>query len=313
MQTCAPKQMTGLEAAWSCGDDRTDGARSIRSVTPHRAANQRTGPIVKLMLHLRQPTRRVLGGALMGAACIIGGLAPAHSRECKGDQACTGWDAVMIAASERVAVEQASPRQCRQASITVSAKSAEEHDLACSASVEAIRSLGSCGILPRRPIEVRIMEEVRHPLKGAMFGMFDMWRQTVLVTQEVNVPDLVKGTPYEDLPQRDFYLSLIVHEVVHAVFHQNLKREAWTQAAYEYPAYALQIAALPQPVREQFLKSIPQRAEAKELVFNDTILAFDPFFFAAQAYEHFSAAADGCNHLRALLEGEVHFIPTLPN
>jgi hypothetical protein len=146
-----------------------------------------------------------------------------------------------------------------------------------------------------------------------MFGMFDIWRQTVLVTQEANVPDLVKGTPYADLPQRDFYLSLIVHEVVHAVFHQNLKREAWTQAAYEYPAYALQIAALPPPVREQFLKSIPHRAEAKALVFNDTILAFDPFYFAAQAYEHFSTAADGCSHLRALLEGEVHFIPTLPN
>jgi hypothetical protein len=30
-------------------------------------------------------------------------------------------------------------------------------------------------------------------------------RETVLVTQEANIPTLVKDTPYAALPQRDFY------------------------------------------------------------------------------------------------------------
>jgi hypothetical protein len=93
--------------------------------------------------------------------------------------------------------------------------------------------------------------------------------------------------------------------------HQNLKRQPITHAAYEYPAYALQIASLPADVRDKFLQSIPSRARPGEFVFNDTILFFDPFFFAAHAYEHFQAG-DGCAHLNALLGGDVTFIPALP-
>jgi Family of unknown function (DUF6639) len=155
------------------------------------------------------------------------------------------------------------------------------------------------------------MNEVRHPLGGAIFGLFDTKQERVLVTQEENIPSLVRGTPYAEFPQRDFYKSLIVQEVVHGVMHQNLKRPATSHAAYEYPAYALQIASLPAGVRDKFLQSIDERMGKGAVVFSDNILFFDPFFFAARAYEHFKSPA-GCAHLHALLEGEVPFILTMP-
>jgi hypothetical protein len=133
----------------------------------------------------------------------------------------------------------------------------------------------------------------------------------VLVTREANIPALVNDTPYAKLPQRDFYRSLIVHEVIHGVMHQNLRRPATSHAAYEYPAYALQIESLPPAVREQFLQSFEYDAIRADALFNDTILMFDPFFFAARAYRHFTAG-DGCAHLNALLDGEVPFILTMP-
>ena len=125
------------------------------------------------------------------------------------------------------------------------------------------------------------------------------------------MPSLVAGTPYSELPLRDFYRSLIVHEVVHGVMHQNFKRQPTSHAAYEYPAYALQIASLPADERSKFLLSIPNNAGPNEYFLNDNVLLFDPFYFAAHAYRHFSAA-DGCAHLTALLQGDVAFIPTLP-
>jgi len=94
--------------------------------------------------------------------------------------------------------------------------------------------------------------------------------------------------------------------------HQNLKRPAMSHAAYEYPAYALQIESLPSNVRDKFLETINNRAGRGDLLFNDYILFFDPFFFAARAYEHFKASANGCAYLLGLLEGEVAFILTLP-
>jgi len=153
------------------------------------------------------------------------------------------------------------------------------------------------------------MSEVRHPFSGPIFGLFDTKQDRVLVTQEANIPALVEGTPYAALPQRDFYRSLIVHEVIHGAMHQNLKRPAASHAAYEYPAYALQIESLAPNVREDFLRSFDQTAlKAQSTLFNDPVLFFDPYFFAARAYHHFKASADGCAHLTALLEGEVAFI-----
>jgi hypothetical protein len=198
--------------------------------------------------------------------------------------------------------------RCPVAPVDVKAPSRDERRLACSAASDAIRLLGRCGISLRRPLHVQIMSEVRHPVGGAIFGLFDTKQERVLVTQEANIPSLVKDTPYAKLPQSDFYRSLIVHEVVHGIMHQNLKQPATTHAAYEYPAYALQIESLAPHVRDTFLQSFDQTAIASKSLFNDTVLFFDPYFFAASAYYHFKASADGCAYLTALLHGEVAFI-----
>jgi hypothetical protein len=205
----------------------------------------------------------------------------------------------------------AAQEPCAEAPVHVTAASPQERRVACSAAGEALRLLARCNIGPKRPLQVQIMAEVRHPFSGSIFGLFDIKQDKVLIAQEEKIPALVKDTPYAGLPQRDFYRSLIVHEVVHGVMHQNLRRPATSHAAYEYPAYALQIESLPASVRERFLQSFEQDAIRADTLFNDTILMFDPFFFAAQAYRHFTAG-DGCAHLDALLDGEVPFILTMP-
>jgi hypothetical protein len=206
------------------------------------------------------------------------------------------------------AVKLAAPERCLGVPVDVTSASPDESALACSAANDAIHLLGRCGISLRRPLHVQIMTEVRHPFGGAIFGLFDTKRERVLVTQEASIPALVDGTPYAVLPRRDFYRSLIVHEVVHGVMHQNLKRPPTSHAAYEYPAYALQIESLTANVRSTFLQSFDQLAIKSNSIFNDSILLFDPYFFAAHAYHHFKTSANGCAHLTALLEGEVDFI-----
>jgi hypothetical protein len=237
---------------------------------------------------------------------------------CGGDYVCIPDDSADVAAPPGQSLTAANLtsltrlERCPGVPVEVTAGSSEECRLACAAASDALQLLGRCGISLRRPLNVHIMNEVRHPFGGAIFGLFDTKHERVLVTREENIPSLVKDTPYAELPQHDFYKSLVVHEVVHGIMHQNLKRQPTSHAAYEYPAYALQIASLPSDVRNKFLQSVPNRARPGELVFNDTILFFDPFFFAAHAYEHFKASANRCAHLRALLEGEVAFIPALP-
>jgi hypothetical protein len=217
----------------------------------------------------------------------------------------------MVAILCAVATAVSAQEQCTDAPVQVTAASLDERRVACSAASEALRLLGRCNIAPKRPLQVRILPEVRHPYSGPIFGLFDTKQERVLVTQFANITALVKGTPYEGLPPEDFYRSLIVHEIIHGAMHQNLKRPATSHAAYEYPAYALQIESLSPNVRAQFLQSFEQDAIRADAIFNDSILMFDPLYFAAQAYRHFKAG-NGCAHLNALLEGEVPFILTMP-
>jgi hypothetical protein len=198
--------------------------------------------------------------------------------------------------------------QCADAPVDVASGSIAEFRLACSAAKDALRLLARCNISPRARIQIAILKEVIHPQGGAIFGMFDPFRRRALVTQQSNIPTLVKGTPYEALPQAAFYESLIVHEAVHAVMHQNMSRPGASHAAHEYPAYALQIESLSESVRQQFLQSFDQNAIRSKTMFSDAVLFFDPYFFAAHAYQHFKAAGDGCAYLQGLLEGDVAFI-----
>jgi hypothetical protein len=199
--------------------------------------------------------------------------------------------------------------RCAQALVDVAADSPDERRLACSAASHAIQLLGRCEISLHKPLSVQIMGEVRHPRGEAIFGLFDARDERVLVTHQANIPSLVQGTPYASLPRHDFYRSLIVHEAVHGVMHQNLRRPASSHAAHEYPAYALQIESLEPTVREAFLRSFDEAAiSAGAITFNDPLLFFDPYFFAARAYHHFKAAADPCAHLHGLLQDVAAFI-----
>ena len=198
--------------------------------------------------------------------------------------------------------------RCEEIPVNVTAPSLGEVRVACSEASHALQLLGRCNITVQRPLHIYIRSEVRHPFGGVIFGLFDAKEERVLVTQEESVSTLTENTPYGILPRHDFYRSIIVHEVIHGVIHQNLKRTPTSHAAYEYPAYALQIESLSSIVRDKFLHFFDSEAIKADTIFNDSILLFDPYLFAARAYRHYRSSVDGCFHLRAVLEGEASFI-----
>lgn len=247
-----------------------------------------------------------LGALSLACLCSAQGVM-AQAGPCAG-QPCPGSVALAPVGQAPAGKMPGQAERCPGLPIEVEAGSAEERSLACSAGASALQLLGRCDIAPKRAVRVKIMSEVRHPLRGPIFGMFDLAREQVLITGEANMAALVAETPYASLPLRDFYRSLIVHEVVHGVMHQNLTRKATTHAACEYPAYALQLESLPADVREAFLRSFDQAALTSDAPFTDTVLFFDPYAFAARAYHHFKRSPDACAHLVGLLSGEVAFI-----
>lgn len=213
----------------------------------------------------------------------------------------------LLAATEVVAQE-----ACPEVAIDVSGATTRERLLVCTAAADAIRRLGLCEIAVRRRIRVEIADSVRHPSGRPVFGYFDPKREIVMLTRYENAATLAIDTPYGRLSHRDFYMSMVVHEITHAVMHQNERRKGTSHSALEYPAYALQLASLSPKARDSLLSAIPGAENIDSFLFNDIVLSFDPFLFAARAYAHFAARGNGCSRLTSLLDGDVDFIATLP-
>ena len=100
------------------------------------------------------------------------------------------------------------PERCLEAPVDVSAESADDRRFACVAAADALQLLGHCGISLRRSLRIDIVKEVRHPLSGPIFGLFDVKEEKILVAEYASIPALVSSTPYSDLPPRDFYRQL---------------------------------------------------------------------------------------------------------
>lgn len=236
--------------------------------------------------------RRTTLGILILTLGIVHGLLaiPANAAQIESERAtvpCAGVMANTIAASEA------------------------EYRLICEAAEAALDRLGQCAIPLKRPLSIKVSDIVRNPFGNAIFGRFDGEMDTILVTRADRIEAMTGDTPYRELPLPDFYRSLIVHEVVHATMHQNYRRQPSSRAAFEYPAYALQLDSLTPNLRDKLLRT-SHAHEERSILFNDIVLSFDPFLFAARAYEHFSAPGQSCSRLQTLLDGDGDFIITLP-
>ncbi len=202
--------------------------------------------------------------------------------------------------------------RCAEAPVEVSGAAPAELDMLCAAARDALRLLGACRIDASRAIRVETEPRVTHPFGRDVIAYYDSRRDVVRVTHVADAAALVADTPYRVLAPEDFYRSMVVHEIVHAVMAQRAKRMPTSASAQEYPAYALQIASLPEGARARLLETLHSEQDARSAHFNDIVLAFDPFYFATRAYAHFTAPGSGCARLHALLSGDADFIATLP-
>jgi hypothetical protein len=200
--------------------------------------------------------------------------------------------------------------RCAEVPVDVAAATDDERRLACSAALAALERFGRCGIALQRPLRIRIGPEIPHAPGREAIGLFDAVNQTLYMREIESTASLIGGTPFGEIPRREFFKSAIVHEIVHAVVHQNTGSREVSAPVHEYLAYALQIESLASGARAQFLQAVGERQGAKEQVFSEVFLGMNPFLFAAYAFEHFEAATDRCARLVALLEGEPDFVAT---
>ena len=194
--------------------------------------------------------------------------------------------------------------------VRVNTPSELERSLGCAAADAAIRRLAACGIVLKWPVSIFVFETVRTPHGTEAFGVYDPDGDIVRVTALSALVRLAAGTPYAAYSSTTLYKSVVAHETVHAVMQQNYLRKPSSRAAYEYPAYAIQMELLrledgSEPASELFTAD-------DKLLLNDLILGLNPYVFAARAYRQLQRDGARCDTLHDALEDRADFIVALP-
>jgi hypothetical protein len=200
---------------------------------------------------------------------------------------------------------------CPNLLVSVAGSSDAERDAVCEAADATIARLDACAIVQRRPIDIELRDVVLNPFGGRIFGRLDRQHDLVLLTRFEAVRPLVLETPYRSFAPAEFYRSMVVHEVVHAIMNQNYRRQPLSRAAWEYPAYAIQLESLAAETRESFLLTRSKSSPSDGIMLNDIMLGFDPYLFAARAYHHLASSVSRCAKLRDLLNGDPDFIAVI--
>lgn len=226
---------------------------------------------------------------------------------CEASQFCLFSAPLPQAAPINTASEDTSGHPCGRGDSYVRG-SGGHHEAACAGVRKAVEALGRCGIRPSAVLYVEVAGVVRGPDGTPMFGRYDRADDIILVAASESIERLARNTPFEQLPARDVFESLVVHETVHAIMEHNMVIPARTRSALEYPAFALQIHALPDAARDRFLQQAGEADGGASDIFSDAILMLDPFYFAARAYRHFMSEAGGCKSLQAIVSGRTAFI-----
>ena len=186
----------------------------------------------------------------------------------------------------------------------------------CEAASFAESFLGRCEIRPRRPYGIAIDASLCDVVGRPIFGVYRPREGIAFIQPAKGCAAIVSGIPPEDsmaalqrLPPAVVYRSYVVHELAHAIVHQNLK-VAPSLPVYEYVSAAAQVAALPDDWRDVYLREFAS-VDFEPEMFNSLTLAMDPARFGVAAWRHFNRPEHGCAFLRRLLEDDGVF-PRLP-
>lgn len=181
---------------------------------------------------------------------------------------------------------------------------ANDADLAdiCQGVADALTFLAKHGVRPTEPVSIEVTPAIPAEAGPTAAGCYIEQRRRVYL-----VPYGV-FRQYKDWfgvgIDRAVYRSLAAHEAAHAVTACNFRIPNPTIQAKEYLAYVTMFSAMPAALRQRALHATPTEGFDSLDRFKPMLYLFDPMRFGAEAYRHFSTAADPSALIQSILSGQ---------
>jgi hypothetical protein len=270
----------------------------------HNVATRRTSPVLICRLHMFFCSSGWLPPS-PGVCILLFGNRTDHDQRSR-------FNAVLFVCGFALwllgtSVAHASALQCEGVPVNVHAALPPEGSSICRSAAHIVRRLQRCGIEATSPLKIEVVQEL-NANEGRALGCFDRSSGTIrLLSQDRCAERLRTDDVRRDLDAADYFQSVVVHEVAHAILMQHAGATSLRRIAHEYLAYALQIDSLAQNTRETFLKRLRERGALRIALPNEILLMMDPSIFAAMAYLHFKSSQDQCATIWSVLRGDVIF------
>jgi hypothetical protein len=174
----------------------------------------------------------------------------------------------------------------------------------CEIAADVDPLLLSCGLPDGGPLTLYVVKRIDAKVEHCLGAYVCETDEIAVVSPETLAHDDTLPRGYRAMAPETLFDSLVVHELTHARLSTTLRGRRISTVSHEYIAHAMQIAALPEREREDFLAGVPAgRIDASML--NEVTMLMGPDVFAGLVWRHFESPDNGCDFVRSLIEGEV--------
>lgn len=194
---------------------------------------------------------------------------------------------------------------CGDAGIQVFAEDASIAKRICETIASHRENLQTCGLSQSHPVSLIVDQE---PVVLGVLGHFRPKSNEIHLLGMEQLDDVLHPESiYRLIPLDEFFDSIVIHELTHALFYRTTCGRDSCLPVHEYIASVMQIQSLSSQSREVLLAASTVPKEVRLQVFTQQFLNRSPEKFAISAWLHFSAPGNRCGFVWDLFAGKVSF------
>ncbi len=180
----------------------------------------------------------------------------------------------------------------------------EENLLACEGVERAANLFSACGLPPVEPVRVSVAPGMLEFCGTPAHGSYNRSSGEMRIASLEGCKTAARpGGLFGIVPASDAWRSIVAHETAHATIIE-LGMPTNRLVPHEFIAAIVQLAALPDDARSDFLSVRRLTLPVEEADLNAVIYGFDPLVFARKSWHFWQSRTDPCAYLRETISGE---------
>ena len=193
--------------------------------------------------------------------------------------------------------------RCNDSSVVVTYSKTEDYQLVCDAVNNVIVTAKKIGFSEELNISISLVDRLIINNTGKSLAFFNPNTMEIQVlSMEACKKTFEKQLVLDQEIDKELYRSIIIHELAHALFWENMGKNVTAREIHEYFAYIIQLALLDEYHRDKIIVSSGVPAFLNRSEISEDYYLLNPTRFAVKSYLHFMKVKEGWPYLQSLVK-----------